>query len=237
MHRLFVALRPPPAIRALLAATQGGVPHARWQDDDQLHLTVRYIGEVERPVAEEVALALGQIHAPAPTVALAGVGAFDKQGRVDTLWAGVAPHDALAALHRKVDQALVRIGLDPERRAYLPHITLARLPRSAGADPAIERWRARPCRRCRASRSCLDALILYESRLGRDGAQLRGGRALSAAGSEPRRAAACRLDNFQRRSACGQAGSTGLAALRFWTCGQSLSDCQYPPAVSPSLVA
>ena len=140
MHRLFVALRPPPAIRALLAATQGGVPHARWQDDDQLHLTLCYIGEVERPVAEDVALALGQVHALAPSIALAGVGAFDKQGRVDTLWAGVTPHDALAALQKKVDQTMVRIGLPPERRAYLPHITLARLPRSAEDDPAIDQW-------------------------------------------------------------------------------------------------
>jgi 2'-5' RNA ligase len=169
MHRLFAALRPPPAIRALLAATNGGVAHARWQDDDQIHLTVRYIGEVERPVAEEVALALGQIRAPAPTVTLAGVGAFGKHGRIDALWAGVAPHDTLAALHRKVDQALVRIGLDPERRAYLPHVTLARLPRSAGVDPAIEQWRARHAA-LSSDPFNLDALILYESRLGRDGA-------------------------------------------------------------------
>ncbi|THD35415.1 MAG: RNA 2',3'-cyclic phosphodiesterase [Sphingomonas sp.] len=169
MHRLFVALRPPLAIRGALAAVQGEVPHARWQEDDQLHLTVRYIGEVERPAAEDIALALGQVCAPAPTVALAGVGAFDKQGRVDALWAGVAPHDALAALHRKVDQALVRVGLEPERRAYLPHITLARLPRSAGNDPAIEQWRARNAA-LTSEPFGLDALILYESRLGRDGA-------------------------------------------------------------------
>ena len=169
MHRLFVALRPPPAVRAQLAMLHGGVPHARWQDDEQLHLTVRYIGEVERPVAEDVALALGQVHAAAPVIALAGVGAFNKQGRVDALWAGVAPHDALAALHRKVDQALVRIGLAPERRAYLPHITLARLPRSAGVDPAIEQWRARHAA-LSSDPFTLDALILYESHLGRDGA-------------------------------------------------------------------
>ncbi|QDZ09059.1 RNA 2',3'-cyclic phosphodiesterase [Sphingomonas panacisoli] len=170
MHRLFVALRPPPAIRALLGAVQGGVPHARWQDDEQMHLTLRYIGEIDRPMAEDVAVALGQVHAAAPSVALAGVGAFDKQGRVDALWAGVAPHDALAALHKKVDQALVRIGLAPERRAYLPHVTLARLPRSAGGDPAIEHWRARHAGLTSAPFT-LDAMILYESRLGRDGAQ------------------------------------------------------------------
>lgn len=169
MHRLFVALRPPPAIRARLAAVQDGVASARWQDDAQLHLTLRYIGEVERPVAEDIALALGQVHAPAPVVALAGVGAFDRQGRVDALWAGVAPPDALAALHRKVDRALVRIGLDPERRAYLPHITLARLPRSAGGDPAIDAWRARHAALA-SEPFALDALILYESHVGSNGA-------------------------------------------------------------------
>ena len=142
MHRLFVALRPPPEIRRLLTSVMGGVPHARWQDDDQLHLTVRYIGEVDRPLAEDIALALGQVHGDAPRVTLSGVGAFDKRGRVDALWAGVTPTDELARLHKKVDQALVRLGLAPEGRAYLPHITLARLPRSAGGDPAIVRWRA-----------------------------------------------------------------------------------------------
>ena len=142
MHRLFVALRPPPEIRRLLTSVMGGVPHARWQDDDQLHLTVRYIGEVDRPLAEDIALALGRVHGDAPRVTLSGVGAFDKRGRVDALWAGVAPTDELARLHKKVDQALVQLGLAPEGRAYLPHITLARLPRSAGGDPAIDRWRA-----------------------------------------------------------------------------------------------
>jgi len=170
MHRLFVALRPPPAIRALLVRAMGGVPRARWQEDDQLHLTLRYVGEVERPVAENIALALGQVHAAAPTVALAGVGAFDKQGRVDTLWAGVTPHDSLAALHRKVDQALVRIGLAPERRAYLPHVTLARLPRAAGAGVEIERWRADQAM-LGSEPFALDSMILYESHLGRDRAR------------------------------------------------------------------
>ena len=66
MVRLFVALRPPPAIRDMLADAMDGVPQARWQDDEQLHLTLRFIGEVDRPVAEDIAAALGQVHAPAP---------------------------------------------------------------------------------------------------------------------------------------------------------------------------
>ncbi|MFT3978801.1 MAG: RNA 2',3'-cyclic phosphodiesterase [Sphingomonas bacterium] len=169
MHRLFIALRPPPPIRAALKEAMGGVPHARWQDDAQLHLTVRFIGEVERPLAEEIALALDTIDAPAPEVRLSGVGRFDKNGRTDALWAGVAPHEALAALHRKADRALVALGLEPERRAYLPHITLARIPRSAGHGIAIEQWLADHAALASAPFT-MEALTLYESHLGRDAA-------------------------------------------------------------------
>jgi 2'-5' RNA ligase len=169
MHRLFVALRPPAVIRALLSTAMSGVPHARWQDDDQLHLTVRYIGEVERPVAEDIALALGHVRGRAAEVKVSGVGVFESRSRIDTLWAGVTPADSLLALHRKVDQALVRIGLEPERRAFVPHLTLARLPRTAGVDGMIDRWRADHAM-LSSDGFVFDRLILYESRLGRDGA-------------------------------------------------------------------
>lgn len=169
MHRLFVALRPPPAIRATLLDTTEGVLGARWQDDEQLHLTVRYIGEVDRPVAENVAAALAAIHAPAPQVSIHGIGRFERRGRTEALWAGVAPHDALAALHRKVDAALVRVGLPPEARAYLPHITLARLSRGAQAEPEVAQWLAAHAALASAS-FALPHLVLYESHLGRGGA-------------------------------------------------------------------
>lgn len=169
MIRLFVALRLPPAIRQSLLDIMEGVPSARWQDDEQLHVTLRFIGEVERPVAEDVAVALSQVVAPAPTISLAGVGRFEKRGRTDALWAGVTPHDALAALHRKVDQACVRAGLAPEHRAYLPHITVARLARSAGSGAAIDHWLADHAGLASAPFP-LPHLVLYQSHLGRDGA-------------------------------------------------------------------
>lgn len=170
MHRLFVALRPPPSVRSALAATMDGVPRARWQDDEQLHLTIRYIGEVDRRIAEDVVLALGQIHAAPIEIALSGVGGFEHKGRIDALWAGVTPHDALAALHRKVDHALVRLGLAPEGRAYLPHVTLARLSRNAGFGPEIDLWQA-----AHAGLSSppfrIGHLTLFESHLGGEGAR------------------------------------------------------------------
>lgn len=134
MHRLFVAIRPPPLVRAQLLGLMDGVPDARWQDDEQLHLTLRFIGEVERPLAEDIALALARVRQPQFSIALAGVGSFARKGRTDALWAGVTPRDALTELHKRIDQALIRLGLPPEGRAYLPHITLARFARSVGAD-------------------------------------------------------------------------------------------------------
>ena len=132
MHRLFVAIRPPAPVRDRLIDLMEGVPGARWQDEEQLHLTLRFIGEVDAHIAGDALAALRSVSHRPFALALDGVGSFGKKGRPHSLWAGVAPHDEVAHLHRKVDQALVRAGLEPERRAYHPHITLARINRAAG---------------------------------------------------------------------------------------------------------
>lgn len=170
MIRLFVALRPPRDIRERLLATTGDVPGARWQCDEQLHVTLRFVGEIERHQAEDLAWTLGQVEGVLPPMTLAGVGRFEKRGRIDTLWAALTPHAPLAALHRKVDAACVRVGLAPERRAYVPHITLARFSRSAGAGPEINGWLADHAALASAAFVC-PHLVLYESLLGRDGAR------------------------------------------------------------------
>jgi len=130
--RLFVALRPPPALRDLLLGTMDGVEGARWQDDDQLHLTLRFIGEIEPPQAEDLAAELGRIDAPPFELSIAGVGHFEKKGRLSALWAGPAPSPPLDVLQRKVERACQRAGLEPEHRKFTPHITLARLSGAAG---------------------------------------------------------------------------------------------------------
>ena len=137
MHRLFVAIRPSAAIRALLLSVMGGVGGARWQSEDQLHLTLRFLGQVDRHRAGDVLAALGAIHHPPFDIALNGIGTFERRGLPDTLWAGVAPHEPLKTLHKKVDAALLRVGVAPDERAYLPHITLARLNRGAGPVGAM----------------------------------------------------------------------------------------------------
>ena len=79
MHRLFVALRPPTGVRAALLALMNGIKGARWQDDDQLHITLRFVGEVNRHQANDLADALGEIRFSPFQIALAGAGCFERK--------------------------------------------------------------------------------------------------------------------------------------------------------------
>lgn len=165
MHRLFVAIRPPEEVREQLFDLMEGLPDVRWQDDDQLHLTLRFIGEVERPVAEDIATGLQHVKFDRFSLALDGVGKFEKR-RNGALWAGVQPKDQLKALAAKVERACQAAGLEPEQRAYHPHITLARWKgRATGLDGFLERNAALTSQPWEVGE-----FILYESRLGRDGA-------------------------------------------------------------------
>ena len=78
MHRLFVAIRPPQPVRDLLIDAMDDSPDFRWQDDEQLHLTLRFIGEVDRPIADDIAAALTRIHAEKFELRIAGVWRFEK---------------------------------------------------------------------------------------------------------------------------------------------------------------
>ncbi|MGZ8998587.1 MAG: RNA 2',3'-cyclic phosphodiesterase [Allosphingosinicella sp.] len=166
MHRLFVAIRPPSEVRAWLLARMGGVGGARWQSEDQLHLTLRFVGEVEQPAAEDVAIALASVRSAPFVVEPRGIGAFEHRGRPETLWAGLEPAKPLKALHSKIDQACIRAGLEPERRAYLPHITLARLGRDCGPIAGLLEQEGG----ARGPAFTVDGFGLFESRRGPDGA-------------------------------------------------------------------
>ncbi|WP_150291893.1 RNA 2',3'-cyclic phosphodiesterase [Sphingobium estronivorans] len=165
MHRLFVAIRPPAPIRASLLASMNGIMGARWQDDDQLHLTLRFVGEVDRPQADDIADALGAVRFTPFDIALSGVGCFDRKGRVHTLWAGVQPRDPLTQLHHKIDRACVRAGLPPDDRSYFPHVTLARFGRTAAS---MDAFMARHAALASASFTVED-FALFESHLGQTG--------------------------------------------------------------------
>ncbi|WP_120715938.1 RNA 2',3'-cyclic phosphodiesterase [Tsuneonella amylolytica] len=127
MRRLFVALRPPEPVREALLSVAGGVEGARWQSDDQLHLTLRFAGDVSRRGEDDLIESLSKIeHEPFP-LQVRGVGHFEKRGRANGLWAAFAPSPSLASLQRKVERACRGMGLAAEPRTFVPHVTLARL--------------------------------------------------------------------------------------------------------------
>lgn len=165
MHRLFVGIRPPAPVRAQLLDIMGGVPNARWQNDEQLHVTVRFVGQVDGHLAEDLAVALGGVRQAPFDVGIDGVGVFERRGR-GTIWAGVTSHADLAALHKKVDQICRRVGIAPDGRAYHPHLTLARFGREVGPiEPFLQLHaglNSLPFR--------VEDIRLYESHLGPEGA-------------------------------------------------------------------
>jgi 2'-5' RNA ligase len=128
--RLFVAIEPPGDVRAALTHLEGGLPGARWTPEENLHLTLRFIGEVQEPAVEEIAEALWRIRAPGFRLRLKGVGKFGGERRrapARLLYAGVEHGAALTDLARRIEQALTDIGLPAETRKFRAHVTLARL--------------------------------------------------------------------------------------------------------------
>ncbi len=131
MIRLFVGLDLAQPLRTRLAMLSGGIQGARWVPMENYHITLRFIGEVPGHRAEEIDTALAALRARGFTLTLAGVGTFNRAGRATTLWAGVERSAALDHLQSKIETACQRAGLEPERRRFNPHVTLARLDNAA----------------------------------------------------------------------------------------------------------
>ena len=134
--RLFVALAIPRGVAESLMLIQGGVPGARWQSREQLHLTLLFIGEVNGEDVDAIDDALAGIEAPDFTVQLHGVGQFGNK-QPHSLWAAARPNPALDHLQRKVDNAIRRVGQPQDAHKFTPHVTLARL-RHPDPDKVIE---------------------------------------------------------------------------------------------------
>ncbi len=165
MHRLFVAIRPPEDVRDLLIDAMDDSPALRWVGDEQLHLTLRFIGEVERPVANDIAAALDRVRSSNFQIRISGVGKFEKRSG-GALWAGVEPKTPVVGLAAKVERALQQVGLEPEHRAFSPHITLARW--NCRNSEAVEAFLRRNSD-LHSDPFDVDRFVLFESKLSRHG--------------------------------------------------------------------
>src|SRR5258708_24530576 len=127
MIRLFAAAPSPAEIGRALIRRQSGVEGARWRPLAALHLTLRFFGELREDVARDLDGELAAVRSRSFDLSLAGAGAFGDGPDIHTLWAGVAPSEPLGRLARACETAARRAGLKPDRRQYLPHVTLAYL--------------------------------------------------------------------------------------------------------------
>lgn len=132
MPRLFTALEIPRDAALSLSLLRGGLPGARWIDVENYHITLRFIGDVEGHVADEVANALDRVRRPEFMLNLSGVDAFGSK-KPHSIYAGVSPSPELNALQGEIERICQRLGIPADPRKFTPHVTLARL-----RNPRIE---------------------------------------------------------------------------------------------------
>ncbi|MCY1665646.1 RNA 2',3'-cyclic phosphodiesterase [Rhizobium sp. SL86] len=135
MPRLFTALEVPRNAAMSLSLLRGGLPGARWIDVENYHITLRFIGDVDGRTADEIVTRLDRIDREEFQISLNGIGSFGSK-KPHSVWAGVSPSAELTALQGEIERICQRIGLPPDPRKFMPHVTLARL-RSARVEDVV----------------------------------------------------------------------------------------------------
>ena len=172
--RLFVAAeigerlagRAADLIRELETRAADAAPRARltWLVADRLHITIKFIGDVDNVRAAAIVAALQSPLDVEPFyLTLAGMGAFPNSGPPRVLWIGIEPgRDGLIAAEREIGSRLTTLAIPLERRPYSPHLTLARVRDAAGLRSAnlLEGFEDRSLGTTR-----IDAITLFQSRL------------------------------------------------------------------------
>lgn len=125
--RLFIAIDLPQNIIQLITEMGFAIPGSRPVKQDQLHLTLRFIGEIEHNLFHDIQEQLEQVNLTPFPLVLQGVGHFPPRGKPRVIWVGISSSAELARLKSRIDNQLKRCGLAPEQRKFSPHITLARL--------------------------------------------------------------------------------------------------------------
>lgn len=165
-HRLFVGIDLPESVRDSLACLQSGVRSARWVAPENLHLTLRFIGEVDGAQAQDIHDSLSMLDAGRLTVELRDAGCFGPDRRPRALWAGVAPSRELDELKGRIDGLLTRAGVPSDARKFAPHITLARLRGDSRREVGARVAEISPSV---GGRFEVEALVLFQSHMSASG--------------------------------------------------------------------
>ncbi len=160
MPRLFTALEIPEDIGQSLSMLRGGLPGARWISPEYYHLTLRFIGDIDDALAREIAFMLDGVQRTEFELRFDGLSSFGGR-KPRAVVAAVAPSQPIMELQAELERLMRRVGLDPEGRKYMPHVTLARLRDSSSRQVADYLSTRQPFRSTpfRVSR-----FVLYSSR-------------------------------------------------------------------------
>lgn len=127
VQRLFVSLELPASVAQLLVRLNPGLPGVRWVAAEQLHLTLAFLGQVAAEAEEKLRTSLSAIKFSRFFLPLKGLGTFPAKGRPKVVWLGVGQgHPHLFQLHKRVADAALAAGIEPDLRPWQPHFTLAR---------------------------------------------------------------------------------------------------------------
>ncbi|WP_375192933.1 RNA 2',3'-cyclic phosphodiesterase [Marinobacter sp.] len=137
MPRLFFGLEIPPAIKERLLSVQAPIAGAKWQNAGQLHLTLLFLGAVDDDQVPAVCASARVVQQAQFWLAVSGLGCFGQPQSPRNLWAAVAPTEPLGMLHDTLMGRIQAPARPSERRAFRPHITLARFKRQAGSVKAL----------------------------------------------------------------------------------------------------
>lgn len=168
MIRLFVAIPIPEEIAEEVDRLCDGLPGVRWTDMDDFHLTLRFIGEVDEPTFCDIGEALAGVSMEPFEMRLRGIGHFPPRGHPHTLWVGVEDPEPVVRLRRRIERVLEDVGIGPERRRFVPHVTIGRV-----REPLPEHRFGRFLQRTSLFRSSpfpVSGFTLFSSQLRREGA-------------------------------------------------------------------
>lgn len=167
MIRLFCAIELPHSLRDRLIALGGGLPGARWVPEENLHLTLNFIGEVPESAFDDIAAALSGVGVPVFDLIVKGMGHFERSRKPTMLWADVEPNPQLTHLHDRIASSLRRVGIKSDDRQFQPHITLARFDDHVAPERVAGFLRANGL--FRAPAFTVEQFVLFSSMLGHTG--------------------------------------------------------------------
>ena len=129
MTRLFVGLKIPEDIREELLSLCSGLENVRWVKKENFHITLQFIGEVQKSYLDDLVQSLSEIRFSQFDLTLNGINFFNSTGLIRSIWIGIREKENLMRLHSKINISIEKAGISFKRRKFMPHVSIARFTR------------------------------------------------------------------------------------------------------------